>query len=253
MKRKKIVIAILLIITLIVALTGRTQAAGSFSATLTPSKGSSDRVPYGGTFDVVLKISKITVDDGIMGITAKLTFNQDVVELVDNKVNGLNDWTATYNPDKKLLEIDTASTVKTDTEIAKMTFKVKENTSATIAQIELSNIEGGNSDSSMSEPVKISAVKTMVQIGNGGSEDPTEQPTEQPTTSTSPTITTSPTTTSSSRPGTTDAPKTEPGNTPTTRSGEDIPNSGSEDYIIPLIIAIAALGLISFVNYKKID
>ena len=132
-----------------------------------------------------------------------------------------------------------------------MTFKVKDNTTAKIAQIELTNIEGGNSDSSMTEPVKISSVKTMVQIGSG-SEDPTEQPTEEPTQqpTTSPTGTTNPTT---SNPGTTDAPKTEPGNTPTTRSGEDIPNSGSEDYIIPLIIAIAALGLISFVNYKKID
>ena len=257
MKIRKIVIAILMALALIVLLRGTTYAAGSFSASLTSS--ASDRVPLGGTFKVTLKISSIKVDQGISGITGVLNYNDDIVELVNDKVEGLNGFAATYNKDNGKLALDSAEATKNDTEIATFTFKVKDRTSAKVAQIEFNNIEGGNSDPNLTDPIKISSIKTVVSVG--GNNDPSEstEPSESPSESPSPSQSTSTTPSSSSRPSASQLPgtggeeKTQSPSAPTTRAEQDMPSTGSEDYIIPLMIAIAALGLISFVNYKKID
>lgn len=260
MNIKKIVIALLLIValvaTLLTGLTRQTYAADDgFSATLSPSAGTNDRVPLGGTFDVTLTIKNINLSGGISGITAVLKYNEDIVELVNNKVTGLNDFQPTYNPDNGKLVLDAPSAVKNETEIAKFTFKVKDKTTAKIAQIDLGSIEGGNSDPDLTDPVKIKAINTTVLIGASG-EDPTpstsSNPSTQPSQTTNPSSNPQPST-SGGVPGTSDGVKTQTPAPNTTRSEEEIPKSGSEDYIIPLIIAIAALGLISFVNYKKID
>ena len=38
----------------------------------------------------------------------------------------------------------------------------------------------------------------------------------------------------------------------TTVNNEDMPYTGASSYIIPLMLAVLTLGIISFVNYKKI-
>ena len=35
-------------------------------------------------------------------------------------------------------------------------------------------------------------------------------------------------------------------------SDDDVPYTGTEDYVLPLIIIAIVLGVISFVNYKKL-
>lgn len=253
MKIRKIVIALLMALALIVLLRGTTYAAGSFSASLTSS--ASDRVPLGGTFKVTLKISSIKVDQGISGITGVLNYNDDIVELVNDKVEGLNGFAATYNKDNGKLALDSAEATKNDTEIATFTFKVKDRTSAKVAQIEFNNIEGGNSDPNLTDPIKISSIKTVVSVGGNNdpseSSEPSESPSPSQSASTTPSSSASPS--ASQLPGTGGEEKTQSPSAPTTRAEQDMPSTGSEDYIIPLMIAIAALGLISFVNYKKID
>ena len=253
MKIRKIVIALLMALALIVLLRGTTYAAGSFSASLTSS--ASDRVPLGGTFKVTLKISSIKVDQGISGITGVLNYKDDIVELVNDKVEGLNGFAATYNKDNGKLALDSAEATKNDTEIATFTFKVKDRTSAKVAQIEFNNIEGGNSDTNLTDPIKISSIKTVVSVGGNNdpseSTEPSESPSPSQSASTTPSSSASPS--ASQLPGTGGEEKTQSPSAPTTRAEQDMPSTGSEDYIIPLMIAIAALGLISFVNYKKID
>ncbi len=253
MKIRKIVIALLMAVALIILLRGTTYAAGSFSASLTSS--ASDRVPLGGTFKVTLKISSIKVDQGISGISGVLNFNDDIVELVNDKVEGLNGFAATYNKDNGKLALDNAEATKNDTEIATFTFKVKDKTSAKVAQIEFNNIEGGNSDPNLDEPIKISSIKTVVSVGGNGdtSESPEPSESQSPSPSASSSSSSSARPSASQLPGTGGEEKTQSPSAPTTRSEQDMPSTGSEDYIIPLMIAIAALGLISFVNYKKID
>ena len=39
----------------------------------------------------------------------------------------------------------------------------------------------------------------------------------------------------------------------TTVNNENMPYTGASDYIVPLMLAVLTLGIISFVNYKKIE
>lgn len=264
MKIKRIVIALFaLIVAAVLVLPGKTLAAtNTFSMGLTPSTGGNERVPLGGTFEVSVSIKQIDVDGGLSGVSAVLDYNSDIIEPDGtengkNAVSGKNGWAPTFNPDNGKIVFDSAETVDKETEIAVIKFKVKKNTEAKIATVRLKNIEGANSSESMTDTATAQAVSTNVQIGEGNpssSAEPSVKPSESARPSQSVTPSSSSRPSASSLPGTTGEDKTQPpSNPPTTRSEEDIPKSGSEDYIIPLMIAIAALGLISFVNYKRID
>ena len=261
MKNKKIVIALLIIFAVMVAFMGKTYAANSFSVSI-DQENKNETIAKGAKFKVIIKLSKINVGNGLSVLSGTFKFSDDVLELSKSDVKGLNDWSPTYNPETKILEVDCQDPIKTDVEVCELTFKVKERTSANTASIQFSNIEGANAD--LTDPIKVSAQTVSVKIGDNtnpspttdpsGSEQPSqqpsgsEQPSQQPSNSQKPS--------GSNLPGTTDEDKNPPSSVPpanTTRSEQDIPKSGSEEYIIPLIIAIAALGLISFVNYKRID
>ena len=262
MKNKKIVIALLVIVSILLGLMGKTYAANSFTVGL--QRDGNDRVPKGSTFKITVKLSKINVGDGLSTFSGTLTYSDDILEIVKDsgnnnkeKVKGLNDWTATYNSGTGVLLLDTAEPVKNDVEICEIEFKVKENTTANTATIKLGSITGGNDQ--LNDPIKISATTTTVTIGSSTPSE-SEQPSqsEQPAQSEQPSQSQGGSSPRSSGgiPGTANETKTQPSAVPpsnTTRSEQDIPKSGTEDYIIPLIIAIAALGLISYVNYKKID
>ncbi len=248
MKNKKIVITLLTILIVMLAMIGESYAANSFSAGLTPN---SSKVNKGGEVKVTFKISSINVDDGISAITATLKYDEDVLSISKDDVKGLNSWTPTFNEENGKISFDKSDAVNEDEEVATFTFKVADNTQATTSTIKLVSIAGANS--SLNEDVKISDISTTITIGSGSgitaspssspsssssptqSEKPSESPSVSPTTSSSPSSTVSPTGTSSTNNGT-------------------MPNTGSEqNYVLPLVALIAILGIVSFVNYKKID
>lgn len=245
MERKKIVITLLTVLVVMFLMVGKSFAAGSYSASLTPNNS---KVSKGSEVKVTLKLSGISVDGGINALTATLKYDSDVLSLKKSDVKGMNYWSANYNEDNNKLVIDSGEPVKDDTEIATFTFKVNDSTSATTAAIQLVSIAAGNS--SISEEVKISDITTNISIGTSitPSTSPSEEPSESP--STSPVDNTSNRVSNNS---VTNAVSENKVSNSTTTKNEAMPYTGAENYVLPLMLALVVLGIVSFVNYKKIE
>lgn len=250
MKRIKIVIALLICFVLICTLVPKSFAAGSFSASLTPS---ASRVGKGEEVTVTLKLSGINVQGGIAVLSSVLRFSTDVLSLSEDDIKPTTGWSKTYDADSKKLIFDRSDVVNSDCEVATIKFKVNSSTSATTAAIQLVSITAGNAD--IDEEVKISDITTNITIGTTITSSPTTSPSVSPSTSPSvspsmsPTLSPSATTTQTASPT---AP-TE-GNGKTTSKGDsDIPKTGSNNYVVPLMVVIAILGIASFISYKHID
>ena len=241
MERKKIVITWLTVLVVMFLMVGKSFAAGSYSASLTPNNSKTSK---GSEVKVTLKLSGISVDGGINALTATLKYDSDVLSLKKSDVKGMNDWSVTYNEDNNKLAIDSGEPVTEDTEIATFTFKVNDSTSATTAAIQLVSIAAGNS--SISEEVKISDITTNISIGT--SINPSTSPSESPSASPS----ASPVENTTNRVVNNSPSENKTSNSTTTKN-EAMPYTGAENYVLPLMLALVVLGIVSFVNYKKIE
>lgn len=246
MKRKKIVITLMTVLVLMFLMVGKSFAAGSYSASLTPN---SSKVSKGSEVKVTLKISGISVEGGINALTATLKYDSDILTLNKSDVSGENKWSVTFNEDNNKLAIDTSEPVTADTEIATFTFKVNESTSATTAAIQLVSIAAANS--SLNDEVKISDITTNISIGTSINPSPSTSPSESP--SESPSQSPSNNTNNRVSNNVNNNTVTNKNSNSSTVNNEAMPYTGAEDYVLPLMLAIAVLGIISFVNYKKID
>ena len=257
MKRKKIVITLLTILTVMALMISKSFAAGSYSASLTPNNS---KVTKGSEVKVTLKLSGISVDGGINGVVGTLKFDTDILTLSKSDVKGLDGWTVTYNEENKKIEIDSAEAITTDKEIATFTFKVKENTSATKAAIQLVSISAANS--TLDDPVKISDISTNIGIGtsiggnnnNNNNNNTTSNETQNETNNS----TKNQTNNNASRNSISNSNSSVSNNVQkvsnsSTVNNENMPYTGASDYIVPLMLAVLTLAIVSFVNYKKIE
>lgn len=257
MKRKKIVITLLTILTVMALMISKSFAAGSYSASLTPNNS---KVTKGSEVKVTLKLSGISVDGGINGVVGTLKFDTDILTLSKSDVKGLDGWTVTYNEENKKLEIDSAEAITTDKEIATFTFKVKDNTSATNAAIQLVSISAANS--TLDDPVKISDISTNIGIGtsiggnnnNNNNNNTTSNETQNETNNS----TKNQTNNNASRNSISNSNSSVSNNVQkvsnsSTVNNENMPYTGASDYIVPLMLAVLTLAIVSFVNYKKIE
>ena len=258
MKRKKIVITLLTILTVMALMIGKSFAAGSYSASLTPNNS---KVSKGSEVKVTLKLSGISVDGGINGVVGTLKFDTDILTLSASDVKGLEGWTVTYNEDNKKLEIDSAEAITSDKEIATFTFKVKDNTTATNAAIQLVLISAANS--TLDDPVTISDISKNITIGtsitggnnNNNNNNSNSTPTNDTNNNTNNNTSRNQTTNNTSRNSVSNnsmANVAQRESNTTTVNNENMPYTGASSYIIPLMLAVLTLGIISFVNYKKI-
>lgn len=262
MKRKKIVITLLTILTVMALMISKSFAAGSYSASLTPNNS---KVSKGSELKVTLKLSGISVDGGINGVVGTLKFDTDILTLSKSDVKGLDGWTVTYNEDNKKLEIDSAEAITTDKEIATFTFKVKDNTTATNAAIQLVSISAANS--TLDNAISISDISTNITIGTsiGGNNNSsnsnsissdTNNSTSNNTNNNTNNATGNQTNNNTARNSVSNnsvANTVSKESNTTTVNNENMPYTGASDYIVPLMLAVLTLGIISFVNYKKIE
>ncbi len=256
MKRKKIVITLLTILTVMALMISKSFAAGSYSASLTPNNS---KVSKGSELKVTLKLSGISVDGGINGVVGTLKFDTDILTLSKSDVKGLDGWTVTYNEDNKKLEIDSAEAITTDKEIATFTFKVKDNTTATNAAIQLVSISAANS--TLDNAISISDISTNITIGtsiggNNNSSNSISNDTTNNTTNNTNNTTGNQTNNNTARNSVSNnsvANTVSKESNTTTVNNENMPYTGASSYIIPLMLAVLTLGIISFVNYKKIE
>lgn len=258
MKRKKIVITLLTILTVMALMISKSFAAGSYSASLTPNNS---KVTKGSEVKVTLKLSGISVDGGINGVVGTLKFDTDILTLSKSDVKGLDGWTVTYNEENKKLEIDSAEAITTDKEIATFTFKVKDNTSATNAAIQLVSISAANS--TLDDPVKISDISTNIGIGtsiggNNNNNNNNNNTTSNETQNETNNSTKNQTNNNASRNSISNSNSSVSNNVQkvsnsSTVNNENMPYTGASDYIVPLMLAVLTLAIVSFVNYKKIE
>lgn len=259
MKRKKIVITLLTILTVMALMISKSFAAGSYSASLTPNNS---KVTKGSEVKVTLKLSGISVDGGINGVVGTLKFDTDILTLSKSDVKGLDGWTVTYNEENKKIEIDSAEAITTDKEIATFTFKVKDNTSATNAAIQLVSISAANS--TLDDPVKISDISTNIGIGasiggnNNNNNNNNNNTTSNETQNETNNSTKNQTNNNASRNSISNSNSSVSNNVQkvsnsSTVNNENMPYTGASDYIVPLMLAVLTLAIVSFVNYKKIE
>lgn len=244
MNSKKVILVLLIVLTLLCTLNIKSFAADSYSATLTPS---STRVSKGSEVTVTLKLSNINVQDGISAVEATLKYDSDVLSINEDDVKALNGWAIEYNASNSKMTIDNSDSITEDTEIATFTFTVEENTSATTTAVSLVSVAAGNA--TLSEKVSISDITTNLQISSG-SLSPSSSPSSTPTS----TATTTPSATTSTTPSATVTPTSSTNaNAVTTVTDGNMPATGADNYILPLMAIIAVLGVISFIGYKRID
>ena len=258
MKRKKIVITLLTILTVMALMISKSFAAGSYSASLTPNNS---KVTKGSEVKVTLKLSGISVDGGINGVVGTLKFDTDILTLSKSDVKGLDGWTVTYNEENKKIEIDSAEAITTNKEIATFTFKVKDNTSATNAAIQLVSISAANS--TLDDPVKISDISTNIGIGtsiggNNNNNNNNNNTTSNETQNETNNSTKNQTNNNASRNSISNSNSSVSNNVQkvsnsSTVNNENMPYTGASDYIVPLMLAVLTLAIVSFVNYKKIE
>lgn len=241
MKNKKFIITVLIFIVMI-SMIGKAYAA-SFSARLVTETA---RVAKGAEIKVTFQVSSINVEGGINSITAALEYDEDVLSLSKDKVKDLNDWVVNFNEDRGTISCEKQDPIEDEEEIATFTFKVAENTQVTSSTIKLKNIEGNRDD--LDSPVTISPISATITISSGGSSITSSPST---TTTTSPSISTTPSTTSS--PSITSEPTTTSTPTSTTTNGTMPDTGASQSYVLPLVAAIAVLGIVAFLNYRKLD
>lgn len=255
MKKIKIFVILLIICTFVSLLITTSYAADLFSASMTPS---STRVVKGDEFTITIKLSRINVADGLATFRGTLKFDNNVVTFIE--ASGANGWSVTHNETNNTILFDTSTATKNDTDIGTLKFKMNDATSAATAAIRLVSIEGGNA--ALEDPVKISDITTNISVGGGaGTQTPSTTPTGDDLTNTNATVW--PTTKPSNSPANVPtSPSVQPDNqmptsqnTPkNTTTNDNMPNTGAADgYIIPLMAFIATLGVISFVNYKKLS
>ena len=262
MERRKIVITLFTILVLSFLMVGKSFAANSYSATLTPNNS---KVSKGSEVKVTLKLSGIKVDGGLNSLIGTLKFDADILTFVE--VQGLNGWSATYNEDNNKVAIDSGDATTEDKEIATFTFKVSESTSASTAALQFVNISGGNS--SLDQEETISDVTTNIGITNSIAPSPSDNgddnsgddntPTESPSTNNTSNNTTNNTANNTNNKTSNNTSNSLVNNegenlsNGTTTKNEAMPYTGAETFVIPMLAVIAALAIVSYVNYKKID
>lgn len=240
MKNKKFVIALLLIIFMMLSVC-KVYAANSFSANLVLD---STRATKGAEVKVTLKLVRISVEGGLSELTGVLEYDDNVLSISKDDVKELNDWTVNFDENTGKVSLEKRDPIEDDEEVVTFTFKVAENTSAPNTVIKLRDIEGGNS--SLEKKVQISAATQTLTISSGTGTSPSTTPSTTPSTSPSTTPSTSPSATQ---------PTSTPTITPTsTTKNETMPDTGAEQsYVLPLLASIAVLGIVAFLNYKKLD
>lgn len=145
---KRFSLMMTLIVVTLAMLMGSVIAAGeTMDVSLVPAQ---NKVEKGKEVTVSVNIANVNVPsstgDGVNAFKATLTYDTDVFESVT--IDGANDWVKqTYNTANGIfiLTYSNLLTEKSGT-IAKLTFKVKENTTKTTGSISLTNIESSNTE-----------------------------------------------------------------------------------------------------------
>lgn len=202
---------------------------------------SSSKLKAGNTITVNINISNIDIEGGLTGFIGTLEYDSNVLEpITQDNVVGTNSWTVQgYSESTGKITALRNEGFTAGGNIITLTFKVKSNATATSTKISIKDVEvtGGITTGDIelaTSSVTIKAETTI--IPEKPSTPSTTEKTETPATP----ATQNPTTTTTTKQESTTATKT------------TLPKTGIEEYGEIIIIAVAIIGLVSYILYKKI-
>ena len=247
----KITLIMLVMIAMVINLTGIVNAAESsldarLSATTTV-------LEKGKEVTVTISLANINVGEGVNTLKATVNWDKDILEFIDYE-RTVNDWSTTWNPTQgTLVAIHMSGLVKTDTAVAKLSFKVKDVEELEDTTITLTNIESANTE----EKVIPSNVTLTLKAATA------EKPGGDTNNNTNTGNTAGNTTNGNATSGNATSGNAANGNnvakdnkvtttTKNTSANKVIPHAGISDTIIIFsIVALVSLGMVALVQYKK--
>lgn len=223
--RKKLVVVLIIALSVMYLMTNIVFGY-SFTTSLEPS---SSTVSKGGTVNIKINLSGIDAGEGIYNFSAVLNYENSVFEDItaDNiSIESSSGWQKTYSSDTKKLLLDNASYIKDDQTIATITLKAKSEVQVTSSTFGLTEVKAAN----MEGEIQGKDISTVIQIGDN--------------------------TIIGSNNTIVDENFADEVNNlidGKNESNSDVPYTGIEDYVLPLITIVIVLGVISFINYRKLD
>ncbi len=235
MKIKRILLIVLMAI-MIIIFNANFVYADSFSVDMATDK---QNYAEGQTVEITVSISNIVSTTGLYGLSGKLTYSTDIFEPIVSNSNGVtesmssvNGWgSPTYNSSTHEFSIVTASSAMSSQSIMKIKLKVKEGATLGKATIMLSDLQASNG----AEDINTTAASVSVNIKNEE-----EEPSDIPQIVTTP----------SPEPSPVPSPKPSPVSIPTP-SGSKLPQTGIQDYAVPVLLGALIICLISYIAYRR--
>ena len=218
---KKLVNIVFVVVLITILSITTVMATTSFTVKPTASKS---EVGRGEEVTITMTVDNFTSGEkGINAIKGIIEYDKNIFETAVNAdVKAQGNWgTVLYNKDTGEFITEGAEFITQKNDILTITLKVKTaatlgNTTVTIKDVEASDAEVDIYPSDQTVTVKITEKTTG---GNSTVITPTNNSTV----------------------------------IKNTNASTDIPKTGLEDYIVPTIIVVAALALVSYIGYKRID
>ena len=258
------IIKVILIIVVIISITDISKADTTTKLSLKPDKTS---VTNGEEFTVSIYISNIDLKQGIMCVSGEILYDSKILEPITSDNTTYNGWTTSWNTSNGVILVDRGNAILSEQCIAKLKFKVKENTNVNENIISFSNISVYNSEeeqecSNTSCKITLKTEDSPTDNNKKPNEDeekPKEdekQPQETPTqgqpenqgqqAQQKPNTQTQQTTTNKSI-------NNKNTKTPVknSTSNEEIPYLGVSEWIVGAIVLITIIGIFAYRGYKK--
>ena len=224
---KKIISIVFLVMLISILCITTVMATTNFTIGLTADKTTVGR---GQTVTITVAVDNFTAGErGINAIKGTLSYDKNVFEeVVSSDLKAQNGWSSiTYNGENGLFVTENSEFIAEKQDVFTITLKVKTtatlaDTAITIKDVEASDLDTEIYPSDQTITVKVTETTSGGNNNNGNNTTiitPTENSTVIKNTSTS----------------------------------EDLPKTGLEDYVLPVIIVVLALALVSYIGYKRID
>ncbi len=172
MKTKIRNITIILILAIIILFSKTVKAESKVEMQLTSSD---TKLIAGQSVEVTLSITNIDAGNGIDAIVGKINYDENVFEeITDEELDGQNKWNVQiYNPNTRLFTISKSSKVNKNSDVLKITFKVKEGVTAENAKISISDIvvSGGSVATGGTGDIKVSETSITIKANQDTEEN----------------------------------------------------------------------------------
>lgn len=233
----------------------------SFTPTMTPSQTT---VAESTELTVTVKITNLDVGtNGINSFSAKLDYDTTVFETLNaSSVDGLSGWSATYDPETKLIVLTKLQFVNTEESLFQITLKTKSGVTGKTGTIKLTEVVAADptnkieaQDVSTSIAVGTVANNTANTTNNGTNNNvPVINANVNSATNTNTNNTTNNTSNNTANKVNNVANNTAKNNVVNNATSDDeIPYTGTEDTIIKAIFVVMAVALIFYIKFEKIN